>query len=415
MNKNELNIQLNSDKKLISKSEKTQRIVEIRLQAPTTSTDDQRPKLNLALVLDRSGSMAGDKLEHVKQAAKHVLDQLQNHDKVALVVYDNEIQVLSKSIQVTNGNCFELKQLISHIRSGNTTNLYGGWLAGCKEIASAADEGSVNRTMLLTDGLANVGETDLEILGQHAFELYKDTISTSTFGVGYGFNEHLLEAMSNRGGGNFYFIEHPNEIRSIFLKEFEELVGISARRVEIRLELPAEVEWQVLGGWSSERKDNQLHIYVGDMLSGRTQEIYLRLQVPADENASKLSLSAKVFGQGEPGQVFEGIAELDFAYDEQVEVEQAAEDRELVERYSQVELADAANEALKLEREGKRERASQMLNESLQRSKPYISPQAASNYQDISNKMRSGLDETHRKRYHQDNYNIKRRKEQQED
>jgi Ca-activated chloride channel family protein len=414
MNENELTIQLNANNKLISCDEKTQRIVEIRLQAPTTRTGNQRPRLNLALVLDRSGSMAGEKLLQVKQAAQHVLDQLQNQDKVSLVTYDDEVQVLSKSIPVSNGNRFELKQLIGHIRSGNSTNLYGGWLAGCKEIATAAEESTINRTLLLTDGLANVGETDLEILGQNAFELYKDSVSTSTFGVGYGFNEHLLEAMSNRGGGGFYYIERPERIPEIFLKEFAELVGISARRVEITLDLPPSIEWRVLGGWSTEQKDGRLHIYVGDMLSGKTLEIYLKLQIPGSENGGELPLIARVLGQGEPGQVFEGTTMLELTYAEQKTVDQAAEDRALMERFSQVELADTANEALKLEREGKRDQASDMLNDTLLSSRPYLSNQVAVNYKDFSDRMKRGLDEADRKSFHKENYNIKRKREQED-
>jgi Ca-activated chloride channel family protein len=415
MNHNKLTIQVNSDKTLISSAEKTQRILEIRLQAPTPAPENHRPKLNLALVLDRSGSMHGEKLEYVKQAASHVLDQLREQDRAALVVYDNEVRALSHSIPITNSNRFELKQAISHIRTGGSTNLSGGWLAGCKEVASAAGESTINRTLLLTDGLANQGETDLEILAQHSFELYKDSVSTSTFGVGYGFNEHLLEAMSNKGGGNFYFIEHPNDIPGIFLKEFAELVGIAARRVEVRLELPAGVEWQVLGGWSTEHKDGRLHIYMGDLLSGKTQDIFFKLQIPAGEPGAELTFNARVFGQGEPGQLFEDTTQLSFAYASEQELEKAPEDRELMERFSQVELADSANEALKLERQGERERASQILNENIQRSRPYVSPQASANYQDISDNMKRGLDEGQRKRYHQDSYNIKREKQKKDD
>jgi Ca-activated chloride channel family protein len=411
MNKNLFGIQLNSDKNLISREVKTERILEIRVQAPVLSKENSRPSLNLALVLDRSGSMQGEKLEYVKQAACHVLDQLKEQDQVALVVYDNTIQVLAHNIQVTNGNRFELKRMVSGIEAGNMTNLAGGWLTGCKEIASSAREGTINRTMLLTDGLANVGETDLEVLSQHAFEIYKDSISTSTFGVGEGFNEHLLEAMANRGGGNFYFIPKPDQIPQIFLKEFNDLVGITARKVEIKLDLPISVEWKVLGGWSAEYKDGRLHIYAGDMLTGKTQDIYVRLQVSSDDKSDELALNAKANGQGETGEVLESQAKVIFQYADPKDVEAAPVNREVMERFSVVELADTATEALKLERQGERDRASQMVNENVNRNRLYISPSDAVHYQRASQRMKSGMTEADRKQTHYDVYNIKRQKE----
>jgi Ca-activated chloride channel family protein len=406
-----LNIQLNSDKQLISKDVFTQRILEIRVQAPASANENSRPKINLGIVLDRSGSMAGEKLEYVKEAARHVLDQLQAQDQIALVVFDNNVEVLSRSINVSNGNRFELKQLISKIDSGSMTNLRDGWLTGCKEIAATAQDGTINRTMLLTDGLANVGETDLEILAQHAFELYKDAVSTSTFGVGYGFNEQLLEAMANKGGGNYYFIERPDQIAQIFLKEFAELVGITARKVEIKLDLPSSVKWQVLGGWSSEYKKGSLHIYIGDMLSGKTQDIYIKLQIPAEVNKGELVMTAKVFGQGEPGQLYEDQTKVVLLYMEQKDVENAPVNKQLMERYSVVELAESAAEALKLERMGQRDEANRMLNENINRNRPYLSAKEANNYQGMSNRMKQGMTEADRKRSHDESYRTRRNTE----
>jgi Ca-activated chloride channel family protein len=410
MNPNTLNIKLNQDKQLISKEAATQRILEIRLQAPGSSQENGRPRLNLALVLDRSGSMNGEKLEYVKQAAIHVLDLLQKQDQVALVVFDDVVQVLSPSLSVTNGNRFELKQLISRIQSGGSTDLCAGWLTGCKAIAASAQEGTINRTMLLTDGEANVGVTDLEILAAHAFELYKDTISTSTFGVGLGFNEHLLEAMANKGGGNFEYIENPNKIPQIFVKEFDQLVGIAVRKVELKFELPPSIEWQVLGGWSTEYKNGCLHIYIGAMLADKTQDIYVKLQIPAECNTSEVALTAKVFGQGETGQVYEDQARVEFQYAGSAEVVQAHENKELMERFSLVELAETAAEALKLERAGQRDNANRMLNQSLNRNRPYISLQDDAIYQGMSTRMKQGMTEADRKRAFADSYNRRRNK-----
>jgi Ca-activated chloride channel family protein len=268
--------------------------------------------------------------------------------------------------------------------------------------------------LLLTDVLANVGVTDPEILAQHAFELYKDDVSTSTFGVGYGFNEHLLEAMANKGGGNFYFIERPEAIPKIFLKEFDELVGITARKVEIKLELPPSIEWQVLGGWSTDYKKGSLKIYVGDMLTDKTLDIYLKLQIPASIKSNQLVISAKVLGQGEPGQLYEDQNNVVFQYADQKDVDAIAANKELMERFSVVELAETATEALKLERKGHRDEASRMLNQNITQNLTYISLQAAEDYQGMSTRMKLGMTEADRKRSHAESYRTRRNKEQEE-
>ncbi len=415
MDKNKFGIHLDADKRSVSSSKITERILEIRFQAPEAARVERRPNLNLALVLDRSGSMQGEKLEYVKQAASHVLDQLDEHDQAALVVYDDTIQVLARSMPITNSNRFELKQRISTLHAGNMTNLCDGWLAGCKEVASSAQEGTLNRSLLLTDGLANVGRTDPELLAQHAFELYKDAVSTSTFGVGEGFNEHLLEAMANKGGGNFYCLANPQRIPDIFLQEFNDLVGITMRNVVLKLALPRSIEWHVLGGWSADYMDGYLHIYVGDMLSGKLQDIYLKLQFPADEKAAEIALEAKAFGKGEDGNILDDQAQVTFKYTSQAKVDAEPVNQALMERESVVELADEANEALKLERQGLREEAAQRMRGSLGMHAPYVAGQVAVEYENLSTRMGRGMTEADRKLSHWDSYNIKRQKNQDKD
>lgn len=410
MNANLFGIQINADKNLVSRQAKTQRILEIRVQSPLSEEQNNRPALNLAIVLDRSGSMSGMPLDYVIKAASHVLDQLNEHDQVSIVVYDDQVQVLAPSMHVTNGNRFELKQLVSGIQAGNMTNLGGGWLTGCKEVAKSAGDRTINRTLLLTDGLANVGETDLEVLAAHALEIYKDSISTSTFGVGEGFNEHLLEAMANRGGGNFHYIASPRQIPEIFLKEFNDLVGITARKVEIKLDLPPSVEWQVLGGWSAEYKGGHLHIYVGDMLAGKLQDIYLRLQFPADDKTGALVLNAKAFGQGKSNEVLEAKAGVEFSYADQQAVDSAAVNQGVMERYGIIELAESATEALILERKGERQAAQATMRQSINRNRPYMAPSTSRDYENLSDRMKNGLTEEDRKQSHWNNYNTKRQK-----
>jgi len=264
---NTLQLTLNSEQTLIARDIPSQRVLEISVHAPTMATQKSRPPLNLALVIDRSGSMSGEKLEYVKQAASYVVDRLEDNDRCALVAYDDQVYLLSPSKQMSVANRVEMKELIRTIRIGGSTNLCGGWLQGCHEVAEVAGEKTINRTLLLTDGLANVGITDLEELAMHARELATRGVTTSTFGVGLGFNEHLLEAMSNQGRGNFYFIETPMQIPDIFIREFNELATITASDVEIELEIPDQVGIEILGGWAHEKKEGKLRIFSGNLFS----------------------------------------------------------------------------------------------------------------------------------------------------
>ncbi len=412
MKQNINQFQMDVDRDLIPQAVPSQRILEIRVQAPTCVDQTERPHLNLALVLDRSGSMSGDKLNYVKQAAKHMLTLLQEQDSVALVAYDDEINLLSPSIRVTSTNRREIIRRISQLEPGGSTNLSGGWLAGCQEVASTAQDGTINRTLLLTDGLANAGIIDLEELAQHAKELSRRGISTSTFGVGEGFNEHLLEAMSNQGGGNFYYIETPKSIPDLFLREFKELAAVTASDVEISLNFPSNWILQVPGGWRTQFTEGRLRIFLGNLVSGQTQEIYIRLAIPATANLSELALNASVSGKAENGLQFENQAQVIIHSVEQARVDAASQKRELVERFALVYLAEITTEALKLERHGEKDKANLLLLRTIEEYREFMSPDEIGKFQNMAERMKHGMDELDRKQSHYISYNQKRSKEQ---
>jgi hypothetical protein len=127
-----------------------------------------------------------------------------------------------------------------------------GWINGSPQMLHSQIIQSTAR--YYDDGLANAGITDIEELSHHARELASMGVSTSTFGVGNDFNEHLLESMANMGQGNFFFIESPKYIPNIFASEFKELSAITARDIELKLELPAEQPMKYLEGMKKSRK-----------------------------------------------------------------------------------------------------------------------------------------------------------------
>jgi Ca-activated chloride channel family protein len=410
--------EMHSDLDLIASEVPTQRVIELVVVPPSAHVTAARPALNLALVIDRSGSMNGDKLENVRRAAAHVLDLLQEQDQVAIVAYDDTLTLLAPSQHVTAQARASLKSHIQELTPGNMTNLCGGWLSGCEEVARVANEagGQLNRVLLLTDGLANVGITDLEEIGLHASQLLNKGIATSTFGVGLDFNEQLLEHMANQGGGRFYFIADPHAIPSIFVQEFRELAAVTAQAVEVTLEIPAQVDAKVLGSWRSQQDGLSLRLWLGDIPSGQRREVYVRLLVPPSGGMPQgeqadLAIRGQVSARGEQGQPLLASAQVTFKYAPRQQVAAAPVRQEVMQRYSQVEMADSATEALKLERAGLREEASQLIGQNLAAAAPYLPQADQAQYEQLSERMRHGLDEKARKTSHQQAYASKRRLE----
>jgi Ca-activated chloride channel homolog len=124
--KGELDLQ--ADKKVVSRSKSCTRILEISVTPPAKKAEKSRPPLNISLVLDRSGSMAGEKLEFVKQAAVHVIDLLDEKDRASVVIYDDRIETIVPPGNATDKFKKQAKASIQTIESGSSTNLSGGWL-----------------------------------------------------------------------------------------------------------------------------------------------------------------------------------------------------------------------------------------------------------------------------------------------
>ena len=401
-------LKLSPDSILVKKTIETKRIIEISIKAPVAAANKTRTPVNLALVIDRSGSMADEKLEYVKQAACHVLDLLDEHDHISVVAYDDVVETITSNVMVTPSNRIEVKAAINQLFARNMTDLGGGWMRGCQLIADNIDLEETNRCLLLTDGLANRGITELEELSMHSRELHARGVSTSCFGVGEGFNEHLLEAMANQGGGKFYYIGKPREIPAIFARELSELTSVVAHRVEIKATLPEGVDAQVPGGWKVEQSGSDLTIFPGDLYSGQESEFYLKLNIPAEGKLPKISLKVEVSSQGAdaPKPVSD---DLTLVYEDDAIVDRAPLDAAMLGRYSVVEVAEAANEALKLERQGRRQEARNALHQSIDGQDAYLPAASRVLYQDMSERMARGMLEADRKQSHDQNYQDRKR------
>jgi len=195
------------------------------------AADSQRQPLNVCAVLDRSGSMAGQKLEYVKKAVQFLVQHLKADDRFSMVTYDDRVTVDVRPTQVTFKDA--ISQSIEAIRSGNATNLSGGWLQGCQLVTDGIGQNQSDRVLLLTDGLANRGITGVEQLTALTRQKREAGVTTTTIGVGLDFNEDLLKNMAHEGGGAFYFIDSPEQTPEIFAEELQDLLNVVGQNLDI--------------------------------------------------------------------------------------------------------------------------------------------------------------------------------------
>lgn len=192
-----------------------------------------RTPLNVALVIDRSGSMSGEKIGKAKEAAILALHRLNAEDIVSVVVYDTEAQVLVPATKMTRRD--DIIGKIRQIKPGDTTALYAGVETGAQEVEKFQSLDRVNRIVLLSDGLANVGPKSPQALGKLGARLAEKGISVTTIGLGLGYNEDLMSRLAYTSDGGHYFAEEADELAGVFDEEFGRALSVVAQQVHIEI------------------------------------------------------------------------------------------------------------------------------------------------------------------------------------
>jgi len=395
-----LSLSAECDRRLVAVEVASQRSIEWIAAVAEAVRRDSRAPLNLALILDRSGSMQGDKLRYVQQAACHVLDMLDERDRIAVVAYDDQVTLLAPSQLISAHMRDALKCTINELRPGGWTDLSGGWLAGCREVADRLTADGIHRALLLTDGLANRGITGIEELTHHARELRRRGVATSTFGVGLDFNEQLLEALAEQGGGHFYYIERPDHIPDVFRRELGELLTVVAREAFLSITIPSGVAVELLGDLPHERTGARLRIFLGDLCAGERRALYTRVLTPPDMLGTSLVLRGELGYADLDRRTATVVAEISFSYTREAEVLLAPLHEAILQRSGEAELAAATAQALKLERSGQRQQAQAVMQQSLAANMPYIPAPAAVAYQALAGQIEHGLSAEQRKETH---------------
>jgi Ca-activated chloride channel family protein len=281
-----LTLKARSDRRFIRSTYRSNRFVLAEVVAPHAHLEEgrRRPPVNLSFVLDRSGSMSGAKIRLAKRAVELSIGRLQADDRFSIVAYDNYIDVVFDSALATPEAKQAAMRSLAMLEARGSTNLGEGWLRGCEQVARYQSAEGVNRTLLLTDGLANQGMTDRDELATHAAALRARGVSTSTFGVGTDFDEQLLQAMATAGGGNFYYIADERQIVDYITSEVGEALDVVARDVRLEVVAPDGVTVESLSPFPfSSSGGGRTFVSLGDLVAEQVVEVVLRLNFPYGE------------------------------------------------------------------------------------------------------------------------------------
>lgn len=264
-------------KHYLSPSDDRTAYVYLEVKTGEYEAEGERAPLNLSLVIDRSGSMRGEKLEYVKKAGAFVVEHLSEKDRISVVSYDDDVVTNWKSGPITNKK--QIQNVIERIVDGGATNLSGGMLEGYSQAKPTYASGFTNRVLLLSDGIANRGITSEAGLNNIAMQQNRENgITLSTFGVGADYNEDLMQNLAEHGSGNYYFIKNPDEIPEIFKREMDGLLSVVAQNAELAVTLPNGVTVERVYGYLHTQTGNELKIGFRDLFASETKGVLIKLQ-----------------------------------------------------------------------------------------------------------------------------------------
>lgn len=324
----------------------------------------KRVPINLALVIDRSGSMAGDRIEKAREAAILAVNMLNSDDTLSIIAYDSDAKVIVPSSKVTNKQKI-IRLINKHIVASGGTALFAGLSKGINQVEKQLTKDKVNRIILLSDGQANIGPSSVGELSELAIIAAKKSIAITTLGIGSDYNEQLMSSIASYSDGNHVFIDDTAKLEKVFVREFKDVMSAVAQDVIITIHLKDGVKPVRLLGRDGVIKDNQVIVKMNQLYSN--QEKYLLLEVIPEK--------------GKVGQD-KTLAQIDLKYDNLLENKTENETQVVKIAYtdnqdvvnkaivhevvaeSEIQKVALENEkALKLYNEGKLEEARQLLQE----------------------------------------------------
>lgn len=408
-------LDLELDRPIVPSNSEETVILKIGLNGMRHASSYRTP-LNIALVIDRSGSMSGDKIRQARNAAHQAVDQLLSDDVVSLIVYGSEAVTYWPASRAGDGR--GLHQAINRIETSGNTNLWGGVQLGAAELRKRLRGDFVHRVILLSDGLANHGPSSPAELAGLGTELRAEGIAVSTVGLGLDYNEDLMAGLARRSDGNTYFVENSRDLPRVFAEEFGDAMNVVARELIVEVVFPAGVRPLRVIGRDGNIGNQRAEVRMNQLYGGREQFALIVVQVePGHEAESRELARAELSYLTQAGASrIQLKKDVNIAFTGDIKVVRAQANHQVQTDYSLNRLAEVKEAVIRLNDQGRAKEAQREL-ESLvasqrQLSASYANAEVAALADQVEAEADEfrlrGMDNATRKSYRADSLQISR-------
>jgi Ca-activated chloride channel family protein len=328
------------------------------------ASDAQRAPLDLAFVVDHSGSMSDGRLDHAKSAAHGIVDHLTAADHIALIQFDDTAQVVVPSIAMDGEGKAKFGKALDAMQPAGGTNLHAGLVLGRQEAQRAYTQGQVSRVILLSDGHANEGITATPEIADAARDAANHGVRITAVGIGLDFNEDLMEAIAEAGRGNYHYVKEASDLDKVIAGELAGVQATVATNVELRLR-PACAGAQIVAvhGYESRRDGGAVVVPMADLIGGDSRKLLVSMKVPDSIAGSIGALHAElVYRDAKGGEVRTRALDLGVTIGTDAKLALASVDQDVMAQVMKQQASDSMRQAAQAYERGDADAAVRILD-----------------------------------------------------
>ncbi|MBI5091074.1 MAG: VWA domain-containing protein [Candidatus Hydrogenedentes bacterium] len=269
--------------------EKQKAYLRVALTGADLGDASKRAPVNVAFVLDKSGSMQGEKMERAKDATRMAIEKLRDIDIVSIVAYDSTVQVLVPATKLTDRAM--VSNAINRLTADNSTALFAGVSKGSAELRKFFDRNRVNRIILLSDGMANVGPSSPGELGDLGMSLGREGIAVTTIGLGLDYNEDLMTKLAMKSDGNHMFAENAVDLDKVFAREFGDVLSVVAQNVKVTINCAEGVRPIRVLGREADVAGRSVSVAMNQLYGSQAKYVILEVEVPGGAKGSQTAVA----------------------------------------------------------------------------------------------------------------------------